>query len=117
MTRLSKEKRLELGRRYAEKEITLDDAVKEYGVHKSTVWAAVKDWKSVPRIGGQDVHDLLQKGFGVVEKAAPDKVEATGPTRPPVDHAYVDRLEAENEHLHDEVRTLQKLLMVVGRTL
>lgn len=118
MKRLDKKTRLELGRRYALKEITLDEAVKTYGVHKSTVWVARKDWlargQAMAAQAMADRHDELQQGFGDVEKPRPEK---NHPERPPVDHAYVATLEEECTRLNTEVRTLQKIVMTLGRAL
>lgn len=103
MTRLDKTRRIELGRRYALNELTLDEAVKEYGVHKSTVWAARKDY-------------LRERAID--DTPAVDKTASTGkPERPPVDHAYVTTLEEECTRLNTEVRTLQKIVMTLGRAL
>ena len=66
MARMDPKRKLELGRRYALKEITVKQACEEYGCHKSVVWDARKKW--LEQQAPVDTHDDYQKGFGAVEK-------------------------------------------------
>lgn len=101
MPNMDPRRKLEMGRRVALKEITTKQAVEEYGCKNNVVWDARRKW-------------LQQNTPQTV--ALPVK-ETTRPERPPADHALLDALEEENHRLHDEVRTLQKILMTVGRAL
>lgn len=105
MTKMDPKKKAEMGRRVALKEITTRQACIEYGCKDNVVWAARRKW-------------LAENGPREPElpmDAAPVKTDR--PERPPVDHARLDALEDENAALHDEVRTLQKIIMTLGRAL
>jgi hypothetical protein len=139
---LSAEERLALGKRIHEREWgDMASACKELGTYKSNVYALQREYRaSIGALPEDAPKDPAQRRKELDAKRHRQRREAVKASPPPAANgsgsngsgralvpapaqdaarysAKIASLEAELDTAHDEIRTLQKILMTVGRSL
>lgn len=109
--RFTREELLNIGQQAHEKRRSIDELSTEFGVHKSKVFDAQRQYRD--SIGYVD-----PKATAKTERTAIKRVDAMLSSLPaPKDDVRIRAMQARIDELEDELTTMRKILMTVGRAL